>query len=490
MKRKIMIASIALLAGFLSVPAQNRISLQENDERKNASFDYPGFEQPKLPAIKKIQSKQDGWEPDTVYFYFTSFPCSRSIRRYNSQGLLTANTNQIQGTNSWENTSTDTYTYDSNDHLLTTLSQNWKNSSWENAATVTYTYDFNNNVLTEIDQKWENDSWVDGSYHSQSSYTYDSNNNVLSKIQQSWTNSWVSLDSLTYIYDSNNHLLIKLHQSWENNSWNNFSLVTYTYDSSNNVLTYLYQTWDSESNSWVNGESDTYTYDSNHHLLTSRCQLWGYYSLTDFLVTYTYDSNDNLLTATGQEWENDSWVNDSSATYTYDSSNNLLTERVQRWDNDSWINSTLYQWAYDENGNGLSAESQIWRNGSWQPSDNSIYSFVTIVLYYNHRQSAVEGRGCDKITASYLKVSGDVTAKEEVKAILPVQIYSAGKTIHVNSPNGKSAIVTVYGIDGIKVAEQTMTNQSIALEIPVSGFYLVSVKAGNEKPVTEKVIVK
>ena len=95
-----------------------------------------------------------------------------------------------------------------------------------------------------------------------------------------------------------------------------------------------------------------------------------------------------------------------------------------------------------------------------------------------------------KMTASYVKVSGNDTGTEEVKAALPVEIYSAGKTIQVNNRTGKNAVVTVYRIDGVKVMEQTMTGQTTSLEIPVGGFYAVSVKAGNEKPVTAKLIIK
>jgi len=82
-----------------------------------------------------------------------------------------------------------------------------------------------------------------------------------------------------------------------------------------------------------------------------------------------------------------------------------------------------------------------------------------------------------------------ITGIEDVKQALPVQIYSTGKTIHVNNLTGKNGVITVYGIDGVKVAEQAMAGQTTKLEIPVSGIYLVSVKAGNEKPITAKLML-
>lgn len=107
----------------------------------------------------------------------------------------------------------------------------------------------------------------------------------------------------------------------------------------------------------------------------------------------------------------------------------------------------------------------------------------------NNMQSVFEELECDKITASYKKV-GVYTGTEDIKTASPVEIYSAGKTIRVNNQTGKNGVITIYRIDGVKVAEQTMAGQTTTLEIPVSGFYLVSVKAGNEKSVTTKVIVR
>lgn len=78
---------------------------------------------------------------------------------------------------------------------------------------------------------------------------------------------------------------------------------------------------------------------------------------------------------------------------------------------------------------------------------------------------------------------------ENVNAQLPIQIYSAGKTIHVNNLTGKNAEVTIYGINGMKIAGKTI-GQTTTMTIPVGGFYLVSVKAENEKAVTAKLVIR
>jgi len=97
---------------------------------------------------------------------------------------------------------------------------------------------------------------------------------------------------------------------------------------------------------------------------------------------------------------------------------------------------------------------------------------------------------CLKLTASYIKVRGADTGIEEIKTQTGIQIHSEGKTIHISNETGRNAVVSVYGITGRKVVEQKMASRKTAIETPVSGFYLVSVKVENEKPVAAKVIVR
>ena len=414
----------------------------------------PELEKLQLPAIKKAKSGLDWWEPDTLYTFYTDRPSwdSRTIFEYDLQGLL-----------------------------LEEVSQYEENNLWINSNSTTYTYDSKNNMLTKLDKSGGINSYL-------STYTYDSNNNMLSETQQTWdNNSWKNFRLYTYTYDSKNNMLTMLNQEWKNNSWINSHLTICTYDPNNNMLTYLYLK--SNNNLWTIAESYICTYDSNNNLINKQYQRWSNASGANYYsYTYTYDSNDNLLTVLMQRMVNDSWANFSQTIHTYDSNNNLLTILQQEWRNDSWINDTQYLMTYDENGNGISAECWWWKNESWQPSLNSMYNYITLWLYYNSMQSSL-GRTSDKMTASYKKI-GSGAGVEDVKTASPVQIYSAGKTIHVNNSTGKTGMISVYGIDGVKIAEQTTISQTTALEISVSGFYIVSVKAGNEKPVTAKLIVR
>ena len=419
--KKIVLLSIALLAGLLIAQAQKNFMLQERFQRQNTSFEYPDFENLQLPKIIKSKSGQDLWNPDTVCLHWW-------------------------WENNWVQVLSYTYTYDSNNNLITKIERLRDKS----INSFTYTYDFNNNILSEQHQRWVNDSWVDGYYHFQYSYTYDSNNNILTK-----TNG----DLYTYTYDFNNNMLTELQQKKVNNSYENSFQKTFTYDSNNNLLTLLSQTWN--DNLWVNYKQ----------------------------FVYTYDSDDNIQTLLYQIWENSSWKNYSQFLYTHDSNNNLITELHQSYSNNSWVYSIQYRRTYDENGNGISAECLKWEDERWQPTSNGSAQ-IGVWLYYNNMQNIVEEVGGDKMTASYKKVSGTDTGIKDVKTESPIQIFSAGKTIHINNQTGKNGVVTVYRIDGVKVVEQTMLSQTTTFEMPVSGFYLVSVRTGDEKPVVEKVVVR
>jgi len=479
--KKIVLLSIALtVAGFLSVTAQNNVPIPKQLQRQNASFEYPDYKTPKLPGIEKSNSGQDWWEPDTVYIFREYEMVNRYIYKYNSHGLLTEDNNQYWENNSWKNDGSNiyTYTYDSNNNVLTKLIGN--------SSLLVYSYDSNNNMLTELRQNWQNNSWVN---ISQTSYTYDSNNNLLTNLQQNWQNdSWVNISLTTYTYDSNNNKLSDLSQNWQNNSWVNNNLYTFTYDVNRNLLTELFQT--GSNNSWKDFSLHTYTYDSNNSMLTELLQMRENDSWRNGnLRTFTYDSNNNLLTDLYHSWSNDSWQSFLLFTYTYDSYNNMLSWLRQYLVNDSWQNYTQCLMTYDENGNGASAEYWWWGEESWQPVDDTI-GFMK--LYYNNMQSYFAWGGY-KMTASYVKVS-DFTAIKEPPATPELNAIS----IYPNPTAGKSRIsnlklrikdIQIFNVTGNKIP---LSVEKAGDEIDIShlpaGTYFVQVTT--EKGIVTKKIVK
>jgi hypothetical protein len=441
MEIKKIVFSIALtLAGFLSATAQNYFTVQERLQ-KHSAFEYPDFEKPKFPVMKKARSGQDWWVPDTVYRFVNrteSYDVYRNIFKYNhdSQGLLVVvESSQWQNINSWVSYGGQTiYTYDSNHNLLTERRQSRSNGLWVNFSQFATTYDSNHNILTERHQIWRNNSWVNGDYYYQFTYTYDdSNRNMLTKLQQSWSNdSWVNLNQITYTYDSNNNMLTELRRNWSNDSWVNRSQITYTYDSNNNIQTKLLKIW----------------------------------------------------------MENNSLGNYSLITTTYDSKHNLLTELQQRWGNNSWINDRQYLMAYDENGNSTSAESWNWINESWQPWGNGIFSDITIWLYYNNMQSTFGGLSCDKMTASYKKVNGDYTNVEPIATSESetISIYPNPTTGEFQIRNSGFEIqdIRIFNLSGAYVFNSRQTTLDVS-HLP-AGMYFVQLTT--EKGIVTKKLVK
>ena len=464
MKKTVLLSIALIIAGFLSAPAQNIITMQERLHRPNANFEYPDFEKPQSPSIKKSDSGQGWWEPDTLHFFIYASGVYekidwlyRNIYKYCSQGLLEESVGQRWENDSWEISYQIKYTYDSNNNLLSMLRQIWTDNSWINSYKYTYTYDSNNNLLIRLRQNWENNSWVNSS---SIIYSYDSNKNLQTTLEQTWgnNNSWVNGFSYTYTYDSNNNILTELRQEYGS------LLYINTYDSNNNKLSTLRQIW--QNNSWVN-----------------------YY-----LYTNTYDSSNNRLTELIQGWNNNSWVNSSSVNYCYDFNNNLLSMLQQNWQNNSWVNFTENRMIYDENNNSLLSECWWWVNETWQPSLNGYIPGINLWLYYNNMQSVFELRGCDKMTASYIKMSDMPTAIEPVLTpeINDISIYPNPTTGELRIKNYELGIdnVEVFDIYGIK--QLAIFNFQFSTQIDIShlpaGIYFVRITT--EKGVVTKKIMK
>jgi len=250
----------------------------------------------------------------------------------------------------------------------------------------------------------------------------------------------------TFTYDSNYNLLTELWQTGTNNSWEDWILYTHSYDFNNNKLTKQRYWWNGKL--WSLNETFTFTYDFNNNLLIEQSLFTVY--------NYTYDSNNNLLTKLEKTMRNNLWENYSLTTYSYDLNNNSKTVLNYNWENDSWINTTKQEIIYDENGNDISAECWRWENGRWIPSHNSIYYLnTTIWLYYNDMHSVIEGRGCDKMIASYKKVSDIFTNIEQVttSGLNKISIYPNPTKGELRIENGEWRImnIQIFDIIGNKV---------------------------------------
>ena len=424
----------ACLSGFAQDP-EKRFSDEESVYRdawitapftSNPKFEYSKFEKSKSLTSKKTKSGEDRWVPETVYCFDRYNDITRVYRIF--------------------------LEYNSQGLLIKRLEGNEAGDYFQNS--FTYTYDSNHNLHTKLWKYWDRAN-----------------------------NSWKNYYLFTYTYDSNNNRLSEKGEWWSRESWSYPEFTYYTYDSDNNLLTEAYSIF-----------LETYTYDSDNNILTKLTRIRRDNSPGEnySLSTYTYDSNHDLLTLLNQNWKNDSWVDYTFVTYTYDSDHNLLIERSQLWRNNSWEDYTQYLMIYDENKNCISAESLIWIpiNESWEPVSHNSSGEPLLWLYYNNMQSAIEARFCNKMTASYIKVSDITTGVEPIAApeLNAVSIYPNPTTGPVTIADEGLSItkILVYDLFGAKLIDTT----DIILDISHLSAGIYFVRIISEKGVVTKKIVK
>lgn len=290
-------------------------------------------------------------------------------------------------------------TYDGNDNVLTSLTQNWDIglSTWINDENLIYTYDGNNNMLTQIAQNWNTgtNSWENDVKYT---YTYDGNNNKLTEVRQNWnsgTMAWDNSSKTLYSYNSNNDVVTTISQIWDNvgSSWENDSRRTNTYDSNNDMIESLLESW--SLSSWTSQTKELYTYDGDHHMLTSINQYFSGVWVNSSKNIYTY-TGDHYESITNQGWNNVgmTWENMHKYNYTYDGNNDRISEVYQVWNSGSsaFENEWRNQWTYNNYHQPTSLWSEQWNSGIWEVTTND----DKIYIYYEEYEVA----GIDNIAAA------------------------------------------------------------------------------------------
>jgi len=206
----------------------------------------------------------------------------------------------------------------------------------------------------------------------------------------------------------------------------------------------------------------------------------------DEILSYNLTTKEIIFS----ELANNKIINDYPIFNIYLNDNLLLENIFVTGDINSWVVTDLV--LFRENKFYLCYEHPKWHEYMNRLDDfpeDMRESLITIQTRIDERRK----EGLDAFI-EYLsdrdKIVRSSTSIDDIKTDSPVKIYSSGKTIHINNTTGKNTVVTVYGITGLKVAEQTMSSQTTTLNLPVSGFYIVSVKAENEKPVTAKLVLR
>ncbi len=102
------------------------------------------------------------------------------------------------GTANWVNDSRANLTYNSKGKILTRLIEDWEGSNWHGAYQDEYTYDINNHMLTTTYyDNWNGNGWDNGDRYS---FVYNTDGLCKKGTYETWfTNHWVSDDGFFYI---------------------------------------------------------------------------------------------------------------------------------------------------------------------------------------------------------------------------------------------------------------------------------------------------
>ncbi|PKP04688.1 MAG: hypothetical protein CVU11_03835 [Bacteroidetes bacterium HGW-Bacteroidetes-6] len=192
----------------------------------------------------------------------------------------------------WDNNEKQYYEYDANHHVTLYDKSLWDGVNDEWLYDYEYTYVYSGSLLsvrTYLDWNTISNAFVN---HTRYTYTYDSNENIITLLRQSWSGSaWVNAYRTTYTYNSADLRTLTLEESWDSgtSTWKNNQREVNTFDSNNNKTQYLLQYWDNGTSSWRNGVKDDYVFDSNNNktqYIYSTWNIpsaaWDYISKTDY----------------------------------------------------------------------------------------------------------------------------------------------------------------------------------------------------------------
>ncbi|RLJ62602.1 putative secreted protein (Por secretion system target) [Lacinutrix venerupis] len=162
----------------------------------------------------------------------------------------------------WEINETIENAYNGSDLLIESLYKEWSIplNSLVNRDKSNYTYTAFSQIDTIINSNWDavNSIWIDSS---KITYVYNSNNVVVSKISQNWDgNQWVNNNIEVYSYDSNGFLIELLQSNWNLNTgvYDETQRKLYTNNSDGNQIIVVDQT--NVLGTWTNTTRDRRTY--------------------------------------------------------------------------------------------------------------------------------------------------------------------------------------------------------------------------------------
>jgi len=216
------------------------------------------------------QSRKDTYNPadqliNTTYlrqsYYLESTQYDYSYQNNNLISRIKSEFNNA--TQSWENDSKYSYTYDSNGNITETNYQSWVNNQWQPPLSISvYSYTSNDKLLKIESFRLINGSWT---LRAVNGYSYSNNYQDVTITHQNVDQYGNYTNYVQYIssYNTFGDLTYEEVKVWEMGMWIQGTKDEYTYDQNNNLIGYSWYQVDSQNNYYLSLE-DNYTYDNAH----------------------------------------------------------------------------------------------------------------------------------------------------------------------------------------------------------------------------------
>ncbi len=337
-------------------------------------------------ASPKIKTgyRHNAWSTSTFA------PGDSSLYEYDGAGKITLQHNYLYNSGTgWKESSKIIFTYN-NDLLTNQTTYGLSTGSPVNSIKTDYTYNGNGNLLTQALYIWSSGTWVGVK---RTTNTYDTQQRIASTTTENWnysTNNWKNYQRSQYSYFYQQLVGIQINQNWDNTNsvWNNHARIQHVYNSMQLDSGIDYQIWDGGSSQWLEQSFSIYTYNidrkvtliSNEHMqyimilggsfpvIDSKVE----YSYTDTVLTsvyrlvpadntgsnfradlrtvYTLDINNRRYLETNETFDtiSSNWKGDTRIYYDYDADGYLIHTTNQTGDGTGWVNANEYYYWYTQ----------------------------------------------------------------------------------------------------------------------------------------------
>ncbi len=438
------------------------------------------------------------WAQDSSYYYTTdsSAYILSSITRVQERDQWGNSTKYLQ--TSWDettqteqNVSKGTFSYDANANRLSRSTQSWDNTNsvWINSYQDFYTFDLAGNRTNWLRQLGNGIGWE---YSYQYSYYYDQNNNDTLQIRQNWNTgigSWENAFKISRTYDANNNVIYYSSYSWDNatNNWVNAVQQNYVYNAANSVTLRTTQRWDTLANVWFNTEKMVRVYDSNNYQTEIRFEQWDTVSgawINNTSVLSINNANGNSTLVTSRNWDDSAavWLNDNQWIYNWDANSNLLFSSFLSWDIglSTWEGNYRYNYTFNTYNSKTEDLREDWNGSTWVNTFKNVYIFDAnnnLSERTSENWNIASNMWDNSTKYSYYWSQINVVDNMNTLDINNLKVYPnpVVDKLYIEGDYNANLRVSIYTISGQLKSSKTVNNGSIDVQAIPNGIYFLKV---------------